>query len=574
MESSNFNLEYYLKVLADRKWFFIVPVVILLAVSSVISYTLSPVYRSSATILVETQNIPETFVQSTVTGYIEERLQMISQIVLNRENIMEIINEYDPYPKENMSKNELVKELREDIKMEMLTTEGNRRESGNAFAFTLSYEGKSPRKVYLITNRLATLYMEQNLLLREEKAESTYNYLENQMAGLEEEIAAHEGKIARFKDENLKTLPQFMEVNLGQIDRLEQEISAKRKQIQALVDSKYLLQERLAKIDPHLTVGEEDEDADQLKNLRKALLSQKAAKSPDHPDVVRLEKQIKALSEDQNASELVKEKTKNLEDKRAELSVLTERYSENHPDVKRLRKEISALVDEIEELNREKAALESAEEVEPKNPEYIGLSTQLEAIQMQINSERSVLSELQQKYQNIQSRIEQTPEVEQQYSMLQREYSILQAKYNSVQAKLQAAKEAKDLEENRMGEKLRLIDPPATPEEPIKPNRLAILVFGVMVSLGAGAGTCTLAELLNPKVRTIPELAGMTNAPVLAAIPRIRSAKEIRRRRRRFIIISVLAIIAVVALLTVVHYTIMPLDIFYISVKDRLTRMM
>ena len=56
-----------------------------------------PTYASSATILIEEQEIPSELVQSTVTSYASERIQVISQRVMTRSNLLGIMDKYGLY---------------------------------------------------------------------------------------------------------------------------------------------------------------------------------------------------------------------------------------------------------------------------------------------------------------------------------------------------------------------------------------------------------------------------------------------------------------------------------------------
>mgnify|MGYP000028251795 CR=1 FL=1 len=52
-------------------------VVLVIFLAVVVALTLPPIYRSSAIVLVEAQEIPADFVMTTVTSYVEQRVQNI-----------------------------------------------------------------------------------------------------------------------------------------------------------------------------------------------------------------------------------------------------------------------------------------------------------------------------------------------------------------------------------------------------------------------------------------------------------------------------------------------------------------
>ena len=73
-QSARFDSGEYLAILKRRKWFFIIPFVAIVAASTAFAFALPPVYKATATILVEKQEIPTELIQTTVTGYVQERI--------------------------------------------------------------------------------------------------------------------------------------------------------------------------------------------------------------------------------------------------------------------------------------------------------------------------------------------------------------------------------------------------------------------------------------------------------------------------------------------------------------------
>ena len=112
---SDATLHHYWNVAKRRKFHILIPAGLVLCLSILVAFLLPPVYRSSATILIEAQEIPQDFVRSTVTGYVEERLQTISQIVLSRSRMLEIIGQFNLYQdlKDRYTTEEIVEKMRE-----------------------------------------------------------------------------------------------------------------------------------------------------------------------------------------------------------------------------------------------------------------------------------------------------------------------------------------------------------------------------------------------------------------------------------------------------------------------------
>ena len=574
------DIKSYLKVFQRRKWLFIVPMVLIFLVTVCVALALPSIYKSEATILVEAQEIPEQMVQSTVTGYIEERIQSINQVVLSRANLLQIVERYNLYTKmrQTSTTEEIIAKMRNDISMTPVHAEVSNPESGRTgmatIAFTLSYEGKVPKQVAQVTNTLVSLFLEENAEQREKKAQTTVDFLQDQITNLENQISILEQEIADFKDEHLLALPDLMNFNLQLMHRLESQIDQKKEQIRNLEDRLIYLKGQLATLEPvKYSVSLDGERSmtleEELKMLKGRFMTLKADHSDHHPDVVRLNKQITALEQENEVKDELRQVRKDLVQNKAELSQLEKRYSDKHPDVIKTSKRVQSLEAKASDLEKKQNIFLSKDE-DPDNPSYINLQTQVESTKMDIASLRQEVRELTAKHAKIQSRVEKTPKVEQQYNQLKRDYDNARAKYQETQARLMSAREAKDLEQDQISQKLTLIDPPAIPEQPFKPNRLALLLVGAVLALGFGVGTGSASEFLDNSLHTPQNLAAMTTCPVLTSIPYLQTIKEhkIRRRRMLFVILAVFGLM--VGALLAVHLFFRPLGVIWIQIQQKL----
>jgi len=574
------DIQQYLAVIKRRKYQFILPALIVFCLASVITFLLPPVYKSTATILIEAQEIPPELVQSTVTGYVEQRLQAITQLVLSRTRLLEIINRFELYDdlKSRYTAEEIIEEMREDIKLEPITAEVINPQSGRpgsaTIAFMLSYEGKDPKKVTQVANVLTSLYLEENLKNREEKARTTFEFLESQLTQLRDEIVLTEKRIAAFKEKHINTLPELMEINLQTMERLRREIDAKEEEIKTLTNRRIYLEGQLASVEPAMYNVTLDgkrvmTPKEELEALRSQYLSLRSTHSEMHPDVISLKKRVEAMESEVSTRETLRELYRQLQDKENQLALLSKKYSGNHPDVIKLKKEVDVLREEVKNLSEKQTVLKAKDE-KPENPAYISLQTQIASTKMEIDKAQKDLTFLNKKYDDYQQRVENTPQVEQEYRALLRDYANAQAKYQETMNRLLAAREAKGLEESRMAEKLTIVDPPVMPEKPDRPNRLALLLVGVVFSLGSGVGFGSMAEYMDRSVRSPDELARVAGHPVLAVIPYLETPGDIFKRRRRRWAFAGGSIGLITIGLIAVHFLYRPLDILWLKIVRRL----
>ena len=194
------------------------------------------IYESKSTILIEDQQIPEDFVRSTVTGFADERIQSLTQQILSRSKLWEIVQQFQLYPEmqEKYTREEILENMRDDIKLETISAEiaaqgeapkSVRVRSGQeiTIAFSISYRGKNPDTVQKVAGTLASSYLEQNLKIREAQAKTTTQFLEAESKELRERIQVIGAKITAFKKEHEGIQPELQGFNQAQAARLDQE---------------------------------------------------------------------------------------------------------------------------------------------------------------------------------------------------------------------------------------------------------------------------------------------------------------------------------------------------------------
>ncbi|NDV21841.1 lipopolysaccharide biosynthesis protein [Desulfovibrio sp. JC022] len=570
------DIAYYLDVLKRRKFQFLLPAGAIFTLIVILAFVLAPVYKSTATILIEDQDIPQELVQTTVTGFVEERLQSISQIVLSHGNLLNIIKEFELYPNlvGKYTTEEIITKMREDIQLEPITADVTNQYSGRpgtaTVAFTLSYEGRSPQKVAQVANVLTSLYLKENLKEREEKAKSTFEFLELQLAELRSEILELESSIAIFKEEHVNELPELLVHNMNSMERLQRELDQVQEQIASLKNRKVYLEGQRASIDPHLRIVANDGTRfptarEDLEKLRREYLTLQSRYSSRHPDILAMKKQIDALEKDVDAADNIDALNREIKNKEQELSILLKRYSDKHPEVIMLLRQIDSLNESLEEAALQESMFDSASDI-PDNPGYIQIETQIASTELEIAEAERNFQELSNKYAAYQRRVVSTPQVEQEYKILLRDYDNAQLKYQDINTRLLAAREAKGLEQSQLAERFTLIDPPIVPEKPIRPNRLALILVGFVLSLGIGAGTGTVLEFMDRSIRRPEELSAIIKYPVLAIVPYWQTELEARAivRRKWSMVLTVLSLMVVTV--AAVHIFFMPLDIIAVKV--------
>ena len=503
----NPGLDLALAVWSRRKWLAILvfagPFV---AATSIVKF-LPDIYGSTATVLIEGQQLPEAFVRSTVTSAVETRLQTITQEILSRSRLESLINRFGLYI-ELRGKSALegvIERMRRDIQIDLKGVKPI--EQGRAtVAFSIGYRGSDPQTVAQVANSLASFYIEENLKARERQAVGTTEFLLVQLEETKKRLDEQERRVSAFKKGHIGELPRQLEANLATLERLNTQLRLNSDTRNRANERRAALAQQLAQADLFEQLGEAD--------FRPA--------GGPNATAIRIAR--------------VKQ----------ELTELRTRYTDNYPDVIQKKAEIAALEGE---LARTKSDVEpnnkepNKEKTAAVNPFVVQLQRAISEVEAEIAARKAEEQGLRRDINTYQQRVENTPRWEQEFQSLSRDYDTTKELYTSLLKRYEEAKLAESMEQRQKGEQFRILDPAAASEQPVAPNRVRLFLAGLVLSLGLALGTVVLAEQLDTSFHTVDELRGFTRFPVLVSIPPLLTEADASRRRRRIALVAVSAMV-------------------------------
>jgi polysaccharide biosynthesis transport protein len=495
------GLGMLLAVWSRRKWLAILVFAAPVAAAVSLIMFLPNVYRSTATVLVDRQQVPEAFVRSTVTSALETRLHTISQEILSRSRLEALINRLGLYSdlKQRVSLEEVIERLRGDIKLELKSAKvTDQREA--TIAFTLSYQGSEPGTVSAVTNTLAGFYIEENLKARERQAIGTAEFLKVQLEETKKRLDVQEQLVSTFKRRHLGELPQQMETNLATLAQLHA-------QLRMNADNQTRTAER------RQTMSSQLADAQSL--VTPSYVGPTGLAAPV-PEAVRLAQM------------------------KQELARLRTQFSERYPDVVQLAAEVAALERTLAEEKSSEPKTEGkpgapqpTPPAVPLSPYVLRLKEALSEAQTELKVLKSEESRLRDAIAAYQGRVENVPRREQEYVELSRGYESTRELYQSLMKRYEEAQISESMEQRQKGEQFRVIEPAIPNTQPAAPNRVRLLLMAVAVSLGLAAGAVMLAEYVDTSFHSIDGLRAFSAVPVLVSIPRIVTQAGLRRARWR-----------------------------------------
>jgi uncharacterized protein involved in exopolysaccharide biosynthesis len=564
-----------------RKKLFLLTFFIIFISGFSLAIALPPIYRSEALIRVEDQKISKDFVKPTIsTGYVEERIEKLSQQILNRERLLAIIDKFDLYPeiKKGEKENEIINKIRKDISIQTISAEiksGSRgRTRSVTIAFSMAYEGKKPDKVQKVTDTLSKLYLEEDLKNREKLASVTSDFFESELKRLKDEIRTYENKISEFKKNHIGELPSDTDINLLTIARLERELDQTESRLRLLNEKAILIKAQLTNTKPLTPIVIDGEDLalnpkERLKKLRLQLATLQTKFSEKHPDIKKLKKEIEKLENSVESSENTVAKIKRLNHLENRLVVTESKLGSNHPDVKAIKKEILYIKEEIGPLDSKTKKLEISKE-SPDNPVYINLLAQVKSIKMEINELQNDKKHLVKEIEKYQTKVSNSPLIEKEFTEMTRDYESANNKYQDLYGKYMGAKVAQEMEGKQQGERFKLVSKAYLPSKPFKPNRLIIISLSLIIGITLSSFLMVIQESSDKSIKTIDQIKKITGIPVLTSIETIVTEQERKSIRVKRLIWSFICIGLVVAVLYCIDNYFIQLEQLGTIILDRL----
>jgi len=499
-----------LGILSRRRWT-ILSIAVTITLGTVAAlYRLPNRYTSEATLFVVEQQIPQRYVTPTSTTELEEALPAMTQEVLSRNRLLELVEQFDLYPKQrhHLAPEEIETLVHKDLSIEPLPPAPGHRESN---AFKISFMAPKAILAQEVTSRLTTLFIQENLRTREDQARHTAEFLHTQTETAKEKLAQQEEVVRDFKTKNLGELPEQQQGNLSilngaelQLQNIEANIDRAQQQrayLQLLLDEQQrlvarartmpggVLPDRTRPISPYdaaLT------DLNRMQTERTKLVS---TLRPTHPDVVTLDRQIAAV---QASIQALKAS--------AETSVASSAGN----------------------------ALAAQPQPEPEDREEANAIAQLKG---QLESNRLEIANLTKDsdrekamIEDYQSRLNLSPVREQQLAGIVRDYDLSKKDYEDLLSKEQQSELAMSLEKQQGGEQFRLVDPPSLPALPSSPKRLKISFGGVGGGLALGLVIAFLLELKKGAFYKEREITKKYSVPLVVGLPLLVTPKQKRRR--------------------------------------------
>jgi polysaccharide biosynthesis transport protein len=537
MDSDN-NPEFsgYIHAIARRKALLFGIAIPIAVLAVLLSVGLPDIYTSSALVEIdEPSSATSNAEASSGESYADQYVQNLKGIVLTDSNLRKLIKEHDLYPSYD-DESAMLLRVKRDISVNIVTTPildprtGREREVVDAF--TLSFDHREPAKAQKGAEWLVSAFLAEHRRQRQGRATNAAQFYSKEAERIRTQVAGLESKLADFKRANAGQLPELTEVNMSIMDRTESQLEQVTQQMSSLRQERVFL---AAQLEQTRAAGP---DAGSVRQLEDQYSRMRSSYDESHPDMVALRRQIDSLKFGTSAGTGTSLRSQ-LTTKRATLAEARERYGAEHPDIKRLQRDIATLETRIK--NGERGDVEMSD----GTPVGMQLRTQINAIDSQIGSLMARSAELRAKMAGLERNVTAAPQVEREYANATRDLTIAREKYEQLLNRQMDAEVSEAAIVGGRADEFRLIQAPMLPGAPAKPERLAILLIGLVAAVVLGLTGTVGAEALDPKVRGARDIRELLNVSPLVAIPAIRNSRSRRRNMWRFVTASASGVIGV-----------------------------
>lgn len=462
----------YFAALRRRYMYFatIVPLVLFLCV--VAAFAIRPLYQATATIMLEPSSVPKDIIETTVISYSDQQVEIVQGRVLTAAGLAPVIKQIDPYPKDKgLSEAEKVQRILDNTSIERVDPV-TLKPQAESNAFSLHYNNPDPEIAATVTNRLAQLFLTYNQVRRSEAAGTATGFLQKQSEDLARQMRDVDAQMAVLKNKYGEATPEFMMRNQAAIEDTQRQLDNLQQQILTAQEKESVLSMQLSQMSPNLIT-----------------------QSGDLTDVATV---------------------------RAKLTEAQQRYTPDHPEVKRLKHALETLMAQT--------AGSPGSKVVPNNPQYLMTQTELNGARNSLASLKALDNQLRVKLERSRGLVQGAPAAEKDFSAVVRRREVLQNEYQHVQDRLQSANLAETFESAQGGERFTMVHAPSVPKLPVYPNRIGLILLGLVFGCALAGIGAALAESGDKRVRTARDIVLPDGIPMLASIPFIKNKKDRRRR--------------------------------------------
>jgi uncharacterized protein involved in exopolysaccharide biosynthesis len=249
------SLRNFLDIFKRRFFYFLLPFGLVSILGLYFAAIQKPSYISEGKILVESQVIAPDLVRPITTATASERIQLIQQRVLTRDNLLSIANKFGLFPQSSGT----VELMRKRAQIKPADIEGQPRQGSlgsSAIAFTVGFEYGSPELAMRVANEFVTLIVNEDARSRTSRATEAVKILTGETKDIEDKLESTQmqiTEIARRPREAIPDTPDQQKSQLTAFATLKAELVQKASVYSEAHPAVIALRKRVAAMEKTLT---------------------------------------------------------------------------------------------------------------------------------------------------------------------------------------------------------------------------------------------------------------------------------------------------------------------------------
>ena len=228
----NAGLEHYLAVAKRRMFYWLIPFVVVFVVAALIVAIQTPIYQAEGKILVETPDIPSDLVRPTITDTANQRIQVIQQRIMTRDNLLEVVKKFGLFPNQQkwMSASQILDLMKERTQLKLVDLTLPTQQNNLTIAFTLGFEYENAEIAARVANEFLTLILNEDARNRTNRAAETSKFLETEVKRLQGVVASIQLQITEASQKPLdpaKEIPLQIQQQRAELARMKLDLVQK-----------------------------------------------------------------------------------------------------------------------------------------------------------------------------------------------------------------------------------------------------------------------------------------------------------------------------------------------------------
>lgn len=437
-------------------------------------------YEASARIFVNTDSILKPLLTGvTVAPNDEQRIGMLSRIVISRPNVERLVKEVklDEKAQTREQRDTIIDTTMKRLQFKSVGAQNN--------LYTLSFQDRSPERAKQAIELLAGMFMDQSTGGKSADTEAAKRFIDDQIAVYEQKLREAENRLKEFRTNNLGMAP-----GEGRTDYFA----------------------RMAEVERQLNVAKlELREAERSREaLRAGLQNAEANISEGAPMASELDARIDSL--------------------RRQLDNQLQKFTDEHPDVQGTRRMLAEL--EAQRAQYKTARRPGASTGTRGGAAVEQLRVSLAQAEASVAALTTRVAEYTARYERLKGSASLVPKLEAELAQLNRDYDVNKRNYEMLVSKRESAAITGEMQAVASVVDFRMVDPPRVSPQPVFPNRAALFPLALLLALAAGAGAAYLARELRPSFYDGRALRDATGLPLLGVVS-LNVTDETRAQRRR-----------------------------------------